>query len=456
MEQNSEKIENRELFEDMPVYKALARLALPTVISQLILLVYNLSDTYFIGRTGDPYMVAGASLIYPVYNICIALANIFGTGGGSLISRLLGTSKTKEAEKVCAFCFYGSILCALAFSLVVFLSMDSLLTMLGASANTMKYARQYTFFVIVLGALPSVLTIAMSNIMRSTGKSGQAAFGTSMGCILNVVLDPIFMFVIMPDGYEIIGAAAATMLSNCVSALYFIICFILMSKNTVLTIDPRRGLPEKSDIAAVFEVGIPSGLTMFLFDVTNIVIDRLSSTHGDIAVAAIGIVLKAERIPLNTGVGICLGMMPLIGYNYASGNRERMKRVLRCARIWGISFALICTVLYEIFAGDIMAIFINNSATITAGSHFLRARCLASAVMFMCFNYVFFFEAVGKGKISLFLAIIRQIVFNIPMLLLFNHIFGMDGIIWTQFIADFCTATVSFLIYRRAAKRDFA
>ncbi|MGN0708802.1 MAG: MATE family efflux transporter [Anaerovoracaceae bacterium] len=456
MEQNAEKINNRELFESMPVYRALGRLAMPTVISQLILLIYNLSDTYFIGRTQDPYMVAGASLIYPVYNICIALANIFGTGGGSLISRLLGSGRTKEAGKVCSFCFYGSIACSVIFSLIVYFNMDRLLVLLGASSNTIRYARQYTFYVIVLGALPSVLTIAMSNIMRSTGKSGLAAFGTSMGCVLNVVLDPIFMFVIMPKGHEIIGAASATMLSNCVSAVYFIICFMAMSKKSVLTLDPSCGLPGKNDIAAVFGVGIPSGLTMFLFDVTNIVIDRLSSAHGDIAVAAIGIVLKAERIPLNTGVGICLGMMPLIGYNYASGSRERMKKVLRCSRIWGISFALICTVLYEIFAGDVMSVFINDSATIAAGSHFLRARCLASPVMFMCFNYVFFFEAVGKGKISLFLAVIRQLAFNIPMLLIFDHFFGMDGIILTQLIADFCTAAVSFAIYRKEAGNDFA
>ena len=192
---------------------------------------------------------------------------------------------------------------------------------------------------------------------------------------------------------------------------------------------------------------------MFLYDATNIVIDKLSAAHGDIDLAAIGIVLKAERIPLNTGVGICQAMMPLVAYNYASKNYKRMNDALHKARLSGIIVALISIVMYEVFAGDIMRAFIDEPQTVALGTQFLRVRCLAAVMMFLCFSYVFFFEGLGMGKQSFLLAVLRQLVFNIPLLLILDHCFGMYGIIWTQFIADGCTAVLSHMIYMRVKKR---
>ena len=447
----AETKDNRFLFEEMPVPEALTRLAVPTVIGQLILLFYNLADTFFIGRTGNPYMIAAASLILPLYSICIAIANLFGVGGGSLISRLMGQKRGEEAARVCSFSFYGAIITALAFSAAVYLSMRPLLYFLGASGKTYEFAREYTLYTTVIGAVPAVLTIAMANLFRSVGLARKAAIGSSTGCLLNVALDPLFMFVILPKGMEIQGAAAATMLSNVVSMLYFIFQLAKLKGTTVLSVNIKECLPGKDSVAAVFAVGIPSALTMFLYEATNIVIDKLASTHGDIPVAAIGIVLKAERIPLNIGVGICQAMMPLVAYNYTSGNHVRMRSVMKTARTAGIVISIACIVMYELLAGGIMRIFINDPQTVALGIHYMRARCLASVVMFMCFNYVFFFEAVGKGSISFTLAVIRQLVFTIPILLLMNSVSGMNGIIWTQFIADGCTALVSFIIYRKTA-----
>ena len=445
--------DNRTLFETMPVGQALARLAVPTVIGQLILLLYNLADTFFIGRTGNPYMVAAASLVFPVYNICVAFANLFGVGGGSLISRLIGMHKEDDAKKVCAYSFYMAMISAAAFSAVVWLLMNPLLTMLGASSDTILFASQYTFYTIVIGAVPTVLTITMGTFLRSVGCAAQAGFGTSMGCLINIALDPLFMFVILPPGNEIIGAAAASMLSNVIRMCYFIYQVTKLQGRTALSISPKCGLPAMNLIGEIFAVGIPSALSMFLYDATNIVIDKLSAAHGDIDLAAIGIVLKAERIPLNTGVGICQAMMPLVAYNYASKNYKRMNDALHKARLSGIIVALISIVMYEVFAGDIMSAFIDEPQTVALGTQFLRVRCLAAVMMFLCFSYVFFFEGLGMGKQSFLLAVLRQLVFNIPLLLILDHCFGMYGIIWTQFIADGCTAVLSHMIYMRVKKR---
>lgn len=209
--------ENKELFETMPVPKALATLAIPTIISQLITMIYNFADTFFIGRTDNPYKVAAASLAYVLFFILTALSNLFGVGGGSLISRLLGMRKGDEAKKVCSFSFYGTIIVSAIYSLVCLIFMEPILRAVGASDNTIGYASAYTLWVIVVGGIPSTLCMTMAHLLRSEGYAKQAGFGLGMGGLLNIVLDPLFMFVIMPAGYEVTGAAVATLLSNLIA-----------------------------------------------------------------------------------------------------------------------------------------------------------------------------------------------------------------------------------------------
>lgn len=446
---------NEEVFRDMPVAKALWTFALPSVISQLVLLAYNLADTYFLGRVGNPYMVAAVSLVLPVYNICVAFANLFGTGGGTLISRLMGAQNPDEAKKVSAFSVLMSVIVSALFALCILVFRDPVLRLLGASEKTIGYARDYIFWILVIGGVPTVLGITFANLLRNAGFSKEAGLGNSAAGILNIILDPLFMFVIFPPGQEVVGAAVATMLSNLLNDVYFISVFIRNRNQSVLRLVPRKGLPSKASVLSIISVGVPSALTTFLFDACQIVIDKLAAGHGDIPLAAIGIVLKAERLPLNIGVGICMGMVPLIGYNYAAGNIGRMKSIHRTAQGSGLAVSAVCILLYELFAGTIMSAFIDNAETVALGTVYLRVRCIATFMMFACFNFVFFFQAVGMGKYSLLLACVRQLVFNIPMLCVFDHFFGMTGVIWTQFIADTCTALISFLVYKRVAVRTW-
>lgn len=440
---------NRELFESMPIPKALATLAVPTIIGQLVVLIYNLADTFYIGRTNNPYMVAGASLILPVYNICISLAGLSGVGGGTLISRLLGVQKQEQAKKVSAFSFYLSVALAVLFAALMAAFMEPVLLLLGASGETYPYARQYAFCVIVLGSLPTVLSLTLSNLLRSVGCARQAGFAVSMGGILNILLDPLFMFVLFPPGMETAAAGIATMCSNCIVCLYYLALVLRMRGATVLNFSPALGLPDRENILAVFSVGIPASLATLLFDLDYVVIDKLATGYGDIPLAAIGIVLKAERLPLNVGIGLCQGMMPIAAYNYASGDRERMKKAVSFSRLVGLVIAAASIVLYEAFAQEILRVFINDAQTVEIGANFLRVRCLATPFMFLCFHLVNLFQAVGRGDKALLLAVIRWAVFNIPMLFLFNAVFHMYGIVWTQMVADICTALISFAVYRR-------
>ena len=400
-------------------------------------------------------MVAGVSLILPVFNICLSLAGLTGIGGGALISRLLGEGKEDEAKKVSSFSFYLSIAETAVFSIMMFAFMKPVLTLLGASDNTYHYARQYAFCVIVLGGIPTVLSNVMSNLLRSVGRSKEAGFGITMGGIINMALDPLFMFVLLPRGNEVLGVGIATLISNCIACGYFSCVIYRIRGQSVVSFNVRNGLPDRRSIGSIFNVGIPSAVATLLFDIDYVVIDKLMASYGDIALAAVGIVLKAERLPLNVGIGICQGMMPLVAYNYSAKNHERMNNTIKFSIKLGIIVSIISIALYEIFAGSIMRIFIPEQQTVLLGTDFLRIRCLATPLMFMSFFTVYVFQGFGEGNKSLFLGVMRWAVFNIPMLVLLNHIIGMYGIVWSQVCADILTVSLSFYVYRRYTHRVF-
>ena len=450
--------DREDVFRDLPIPAALRVMILPAVTSQLIVLIYNMADTFYVGQTNDPYMVAGTSLILPIFNITLCLSGLAGVGGGSLISRLLGQGKADEARRVGAFSLWLGLAVSALFALVMGVFMEPILTLLGAGENTYPYARQYALCVIVAGGVPTVLSNVLSNLLRSTGRSREAGFGIILGGLLNIALDPLFMFVLLPDGLEVLGAGLATCLSNCIACCFFFAVLFRMGRGAVITFRPC-GLPQRDSITSVFAVGIPSAVATFLFDMDYVVLDKLMVGYDDLALAAIGIVLKVERFPLNVGIGICQGMMPLAAYNYASGDRRRLADTIRLSRLLGLGIAVGSIVLYELFAGPLARLFLEDAETVSLATGFLRVRVLATPLMFLSFFTVYLFQAFGRGRISLFLGMTRWLVFNIPMLFLLNAVFGMYGLVWSQVTADTLTVALSFAVYfrcRPARLRDGA
>lgn len=436
-----------DIFATLPIPVALRKMILPAVASQLIVLIYNMADTFFVGRTNNPYMVASTSLILPVFNITLCLAGLAGIGGGSLISRLLGSGRPEEARKVSVFSLYLGLSIAALFALGTGLFMGPLLGLLGAGENTYHYAQQYATCVIVIGGIPTVLSNVLANLIRSIGRSREASAGIILGGLLNIALDPLFMFVLLPRGQEVLGAGLATCLSNCVALLFFLVVLARMGRGSIITFSPKAGLPQRSSMVAVFGVGIPSAITTLLFDLDYVVIDKLMVSYHDVALAAVGIVLKVERFPLNVGVGICQGMLPLVAYNYSAGNQQRMNDAIRLSRRLGLIVAAISIALYEIFAVQFSNLFIGDAQTVELASQFLRIRVLATPLMFLSFFTVYLFQALGKGNTSTVLAVVRWLGFNIPMLYILNAAFGMYGLVWSQVTADSLTVVLSIAVY---------
>ena len=445
---------NRELFEKTPVPKALATLAIPTIISQLITMIYNLADTFFIGMTNNPSATAASSLSFTLVFAMGCLSNLFGVGGGSLISRLLGEKRDKDAASVASFSFYGTLAVTLVYSLTLLAFLDPILRLLGATDSSIGFARDYAIWVVVIGAVPATLSLTMSHLLRSEGYAKHASFGLGMGGIINIILDPIFMFAILPPGDEVKGAAIATMLSNVAVLIYFIVIYFVIRKKTVLSLSPRLAIPKQHYIKSVFAVGFPSALGSFLACLSNVVINNLTASYsdlyGDVPVAAVGIAKKIDMLPMNVGMGLCQGMMPLVAYNYSAGNYKRMKEFATAARVAGMSFAAVCVLAFEIFASPIVSVFNGHAETVAMGTDFLRILCIAVPMMIFNVQISFTFQAMGMGKQSLILSSLRQGLVNIPLLFVMNAAFGLYGIVWTQIISDVITMIISYIVYRRS------
>lgn len=457
------EISKNELFAHVPVPKALAAMAIPTIISQMVNLIYNMVDGFFIGRTGNSYMMAATSLILTLTMLHVALANLFGVGGGSLVARLMGIGKEEKARRVSALCVYGAAAAALLYALLVVLFLDPILRFLGASDATIGYARAYTLIVIVAGSLPALLSLVLSHLLRNAGYASKASFGLSMGGVLNVVLDPLFMFVLLPAGYEVEGAAAATLLSNVVSCVYLLCAYRRAGADAPLSLklqDARAA--DRESIRAVLAVGVPSAVLTGLFDLANICVNILAASYNDMVLAGMGIVMKLERLPNAVNMGICQGMLPIVAFNYASGNRERMKSVIHTARLTGLTVSAVCIALFELFAGPASRLFMNTSAgdaqtalmTVGYAALFLRIRCLASPVQFLNYHSSFCMQAVGDGRATLVHAVVRELVFYIPLMFLLNALFGQVGLAAALPVGEGCGAAFALALLAHVLRKQ--
>lgn len=442
------KYSTTEVFESVPIKKALWIMALPAIAGQLISLIYNIADTFFIGRVNNPLMITATSLTFPVFSLVAPLAIVAGTGAGTLVSRLLGVYEKAEAKRVGTFGVYLSLCISVIFSVCIFIFMDPLLKLLGTSDNAYLFTKQYMTCVVVLGGVPTIMSSTLANLIRSSGYSKYAGFGISMGGIINIILDPIFMFVLLPDGYEVVGAGLATMLSNIASCIYFILKIRKHSDVIPVGFSWKCGLPTKAHIKEVILVGIPAASTTLLFDINNLILNRLMSAYGDIAVAAIGMTLKLERFSLNTCVGLCLGMTPVVAYNFSAHNYDRMSDAIKISRRRGIIISIISICFYEICAVPFTQFFINDPETVALGAAFLRRRAIASIVMFLSFYMPHVYQGFGEGRINLIISNVRYLIFCIPALFICNHFMGMYGLAWAQFIGDILTATVTGIYFR--------
>lgn len=439
--ENDEKI---ELFENMPVRKAVMKLSVPTVLSSLVMVIYNLADTYFVGMLNNPIENSAVTLAAPLLLAFNAVNNLFGVGSSSMMSRALGRKDYDTVYRSSAFGFYCSVISGALFSLLYIVLHIPLLKVLGADSETMAATAQYLKWTVGCGAVPAILNVVLAYLVRAEGASLHASVGTMSGCILNIILDPFF---VLPQFLDMgaAGAGLATFISNCFACVYFFVLLFAKRKSTYVCISPKKFGFKKEIVSGVFAVGIPASIQNLLNVTGMTVLNNFTAAFGSSAVAAMGIAQKINMIPMQVALGFSQGIMPLISYSYASKNVKRMKKSLVFSSEISIGFLLMATIGFYIFSGGLISLFMQNAAIVAYGSRFLRGMCLSLPFLCMDFIAVGVFQACGMGKKSLIFAIMRKIVLEIPALFLLNYIYPLYGLAYAQTVSEIILAIAAVI-----------
>lgn len=442
------------LFERMPVPGAVMQLSLPIVISSLVTILYNLADTFFVGMLNNPVENAAVTLVYPVTLAFNAVNNLFGVGVSSAMSRHLGRKAYDQVRVCSAFGSYGAMISGLLFSALCILFRLPLLTLLGTDAKTLDATAGYLHWTVCCGALPAILNVVQSYMVRSEGSTLHASIGTMSGCLLNIVLDPIF---ILPWGLNMgaAGAGLATFLSNCVACLYFVVLARIKKGKTFVSMDLRL-LPKLTaeQIRDILGVGIPASIQNLLNVTGTTLLNNFTAPFGAAAIAAMGISQKLYMIPMQVSLGFSQGIMPLVSYNYASGNRKRMKQTILFAMRIIVCSMLFLTIVYYLSAPAMIRAFMDSEEIIAYGSRFLRVMSLGFVFLCTDFLAVGVFQALGMGRNALLFAICRKLVLEIPLLFLLNHFYPLYGLPFAQLITEIFLSCLGVIMLRRIFRAE--
>ncbi len=431
---------NKFLFEEAPVPKAVATMAIPTIISMLVVVIYNMADTFFIGQTNDAMQVAAVSLATPVFMVFMALGNLFGIGGSSAISRALGEKRMERAKNLSSFCCYGSLGLGVIMAAAFLLGMNGILKMIGASENTFWYAKEYLAY-ISFGGPFIMFGTAFGNILRGEGAAKESMIGNLIGTVTNIVLDPIM---ILGLGWGVTGAAVATVIGNIAACLFYLMYFL--RKKSGLSIHLQDFKMREGVAIGVMTIGIPASLNNILMSCANIVLNNVLVQYGDNPVAAMGVAMKANMLVVLLQIGLCAGIQPLIGYNYGARNSKRLKKVFRFTGLCAIVMGTVLTILMVMAREAVIRAFINDSQVVDYGIQMVIALQLTGPVigiLFLCINTI---QGMGKALPSLILTICRQGLVFIPLVFLLNRLFGLDGVIYAQAAADVISIILSVMI----------
>ena len=442
------KASRAEIFEHMPIRQAVLRQALPTVASQMVALIYSLADTVVVGVLNDPRQTAAVTIMISPFWMLTAIANLFGIGGAGAISQYLGKKRTKESSQVSAFNFWAGTLSTSVFCVLFTIFERPILSMCGASAETYAYASEYARYLITFGGIPTVLSLIFSHLVAAEGNALLASVGVSMGGILNILLDPMF---VLPQflNMGVAGAGSATALSNVITMVYFLGYLYFQRKSTVIKIHPQNLRYAKYHFRRVLATGAPSAMQYALTVVALGAQSKFISAYSSEAVAAFGICKKIDQFPLFFSIGISNGILPLLSYNYAAGDRDRMEKIFRFSTAVSLGAAVFFVTIFQSIPGLLAGIFIRDAETILLAEKFLRRMCLAMPFMAICYPMTIKFQAIGHPKAAMLMSLIRKGGLDIPLLFLFDRLMPLYGCTWVQPFTDTLAMIIALFIDRR-------
>lgn len=439
-----------EIFRDAPVPKAVISNVIPSIISMIMVLIYNLADTFFIGQTKNAYMVAAISVATPAFLLFMAVGMLFGIGGTSLISRSLGEGKTEKAKNASAFCFWTGLGIGIIAMIVIFIFAEPVSRIIGASDDTVGYASQYLRIVSI--AIPFlILSNSFSNIIRAEGKANIAMLGMLIGNMINIVLDPVM---ILWFEWDVAGAAVATVLGNVFAAVFYI--WHLLSKNALLSIHPKYYQVRNGIAAGVLAIGVPASLNSILMSLSNIIVNNIMFHYGDMAVAGLGVAMKVNMIVVMLLIGLGTGIQPVLGYCFGAGNRKRYMAILKFSLILAFCLSAVMTVICYCGAAPLVHAFLEDPDAFAYGMSFARIYIYSGPVMGLLFVFINAIQSTGAALPALILSISRQGLIYLPVLFLFRNIFDSATMLAAaQPITDYLATALALVLFIFTYRRYF-
>lgn len=440
-----EKVSRDELFESSPIWNAIFTLTIPMIISSIVSMVYNLSDTYFVGALNDSVQNAAITLTAPAMTLFYGITNLFGIGASSLMSRSMGLKDTETVKKASATGIYLGLFCAVVLSVVTLTFHDQALAILGTDSVTYQATKDYMFWTVGLGSVPGIMSIMFAYLLRAEGRSLQASIGQMSGCILNIIMDPFFIFS-WGLGLGAEGAGLATFIANCVACIYFLIYLFKERENTYVSLRFKYITLKKQILSNIFIVGIPGVFQNVLNVLSMTILNNIVAGYGADVVAAVGIANKINQLPIQVVFGFTQGVMPLIGYNYASKNYPRMKETIKKTYIVTLSVLFAILILFNLAGQPIVRMFMDNDAIVATGSWFLSG--FGFSLPFMCIDFmvVGISQAFGMGKYALSFSFLRKLFLEIPFIFLLNGLFQVRGIAYAQCLTEITMAVVALIV----------
>lgn len=442
-------MERSRKLADEGVGKLLVEFSIPAIVGMLVNSLYIIIDRIFIGRVVGAMAISGVSLTFPIGIIIMAFGMLIGIGAAARISIKLGQHKKDEAEKILGNAFTLLIIVSLIVTFFGMIFMEPMLRSFGASDNTIVYAKEF-ITIILAGCVLQNIGFGLNNIIRAEGNPKKAMTTMLIGCILNIILDYIFIYIFH---FGIKGAATATVISQGVNTIWVLSYF--RGKNSLLKLKTANFKLEKALVLSIFAIGMSPFAMQIAASAVNIILNKSLGTYGgDLAIGAFGIINSISTMILMPIFGINQGSQPIIGFNYGAKKHERVKKALKLATLAATVIATVGTLAVHIFPEILVQMFNKADVTLTQITvHGMKIFMIMFPLVGFQIVSSNFFQAIGKAKISMFLALLRQVIILIPMLLILPSIFKLDGVWMAAPISDFVSSILTAIFLMLEVKK---
>lgn len=426
--------------EKAPVPKAIAHMAIPMILGMVVNMIYNITDAYFIGRLNNTSMLASITLALPFTTILMALGELFGTGGSTYISRLLGEKKIDYVKKVSSVTLYLSLISGLLFMLLCIPFLSPILKLLGATGETMLHTRSY-IIAYTIGSPFVVANFTLAQMVRGEGASTESMIGMIISVVINIILDPVFIFFFHMD---VMGASVATVIGNICAVVYYM--YYLEKKSPAQSIRLKYFKPNPTILFNIFKIGISALLLSGFLIVSSLMFNNYAVLYGDQVVAAFGVANRVCQISDFIGMGLYMGVVPLIAFSYASNNTERLNRVLKTTAFYLVTIISVIAALLFVFRTQVLELFSSDESVIEVGVIILTALLFSTLFAGISGLLTSMFQAFGKSIQSTIMSVSRGIAL-IPIIIIGNSLFQLNGVIWSMTASELCACFIGLLLW---------